>query len=106
MHRIFFAAAPLVLAVLASFASSPEKVPTKPATYSDEVARILNKNCVTCHRPGEVAPFSLVGYDNAKKHAATIAAATSQRIMPPWKAIEGHGEFQNTKRLTDAEIAT
>lgn len=78
----------------------------KSPTYAGEVASILNKNCVSCHRPGEVAPFSLIGYENARKHADTIVAATSSRIMPPWKAMPGHGEFLDEKRLTTVQIET
>lgn len=74
------------------------------ATYAETVAGILNKNCVSCHRPGEVAPFSLLGYDNAKKYASMIASVTKQGVMPPWKAVEGHGEFKDAKRLTSEEI--
>jgi mono/diheme cytochrome c family protein len=81
------------------------KGPAKP-TYAADVAPILNARCVSCHRPGEVAPFSLVGYDNAKKWSGMTANVTEQRIMPPWKAAAGYGEFQHENRLTDAEIAT
>jgi mono/diheme cytochrome c family protein len=73
-------------------------------TYSGHVAAILQKNCVPCHRPSEVAPFSLTGYEDAKKRARLIAAVAKSRLMPPWKA-DSHGEFRNERRLTDEEIA-
>jgi hypothetical protein len=77
-----------------------------PTTFSQHVAPILFNNCTGCHRPGEAAPFQLMNYRDARPLAKAIAAATSSRIMPPWKAAAGDVEFANTRRLTDAEIAT
>ena len=74
-------------------------------TFSRDVAPILNKNCASCHRPGEIAPFSLLTYADAKKRAAQIADVTASRYMPPWHA-DSHGEFVDECKLTDAEIAT
>lgn len=79
--------------------------PMMPATYSDSIATLLNDHCVSCHRPGEVAPFSLIGYDNAKNWAPTIAAVTQTKRMPPWKAVPGIGSFEHENRLTENEIA-
>jgi mono/diheme cytochrome c family protein len=79
--------------------------PAKP-TYAEHVATILNKNCVSCHRPGQVAPFSLMGYEDAKKRARLTTVVTSKRKMPPWKAVEGHGDFVDARRLSDVEIET
>lgn len=73
-------------------------------TYSKDIAPILNKNCVECHRAGEVAPFSLIGYENAKKWARMEAEVTHSRLMPPWKAVPGFGDFKNPRRLTEREI--
>ena len=74
-------------------------------TFTRDVAPILFANCASCHRAGEVAPFPLFTYQDAKKRAALIAAVTERRLMPPWKA-DSHGEFQNERRLTEAQIAT
>lgn len=76
----------------------------RAVNYATDVAPILNRRCVACHRPGEVAPFSLVGYDNAKKWSHMTANVTGKRVMPPWKAVEGFGEFQDENRLTADEI--
>lgn len=78
---------------------------TKATTYATDIAPILNRSCVPCHRTGEVAPFSLIGYENAKKWSPMIAAVTEARRMPPWKAKHGFGEFLDANRLTDDEIA-
>jgi hypothetical protein len=82
-------------------------VPSKETVnYAEHIAPILNKRCAECHRPGEVAPFSLIGYDNAKKWSAMVAQATSSGLMPPWKATEGYGEFLDVNRLSPEEIET
>jgi hypothetical protein len=75
-------------------------------TFNTDVAPILYKNCATCHRPGEVAPFALLSYQDAAKRAKLIATVTQARFMPPWKAEPGHGSFMNERRLTDQQIAT
>lgn len=79
------------------------KVPAKP-TYAEHVAPILNTKCVQCHRPGEVAPFSLIGYDNAKKWAAMTSVVTHSKQMPPWKAKAGYGEFADDAQLSPEQI--
>lgn len=74
-------------------------------TYCRDIAPVLNANCVTCHRPGEVAPFSLLTYKDARKHGRTIAAVVKKRIMPPWPPVSGYGEFADERRLTDEQIS-
>ena len=74
-------------------------------TFNKDIAPILYKNCATCHHPGEVAPFSLLTYQDAAKRAKLIATVTESRYMPPWKAEPGHGEFLNERRLTNEQIA-
>ena len=76
-----------------------------PVTFSRDVAPILYANCVGCHRPGGIGPFSLTTYADARRRAADIAAVTAERRMPPWKPVPGHGRFRNERRLADAEIA-
>jgi hypothetical protein len=78
--------------------------PSTGPTYSEDVAEILNKRCVHCHRPDEVAPFSLIGYENARKWAPNIARVTAERSMPPWKAEPGIRKYHDDSRLTDEEI--
>src|SRR5207245_9507944 len=56
-----------------------------PVTYARDVARILNDNCVVCHRRGEVAPFALESYEQARVWASQIKDYTARRLMPPWK---------------------
>lgn len=73
-------------------------------TFNRDIAPILFNNCVTCHRPGEVAPFSLETYREARHHAKDIADLTLSRTMPPWKPELGFGDFRDVRRLTDAQI--
>src|ERR1700755_2740791 len=68
-------------------------------TFNKEIAPIISQRCATCHRPGEIGPFSLLTYDDVKRHAAQIAAVTKQRFMPPWLPEAGHGEFEEERRL-------
>jgi len=74
------------------------------ATFARDVAPILYANCAPCHRPGGAGPFSLLSYDDARRHATLIARATKDRYMPPWKPQAG--EFAGERRLTDEQIAT
>src|SRR5262245_48852076 len=68
--------------------------------YTKHVAPIIFKRCVTCHRPGEVAPFALTSYEKTVKWADTIREVIEQRRMPPWLANPKHGSFANEARLT------
>ena len=79
---------------------------SSPVTFSETVAPILYDNCVTCHRPGQAAPFSLISYEDAKKKGKLVAKVTESRYMPPWHAAHGYGDFADERRLTDAQIAT
>lgn len=74
-------------------------------TYSGQTAAILNEHCVRCHRPGESAPFPLDSFDEARKHAAQIAAVTATGRMPPWPPEPGYGDFEGGRRLSTTEIA-
>ncbi len=74
-------------------------------TYSRHIAPILYANCVECHRPGEVAPFSLLSYDDAAKRAEFISEVTRGHVMPPWKAEIDFGHFLGERRLSDTQIS-
>lgn len=76
-----------------------------PPTFNKDIAPILFSNCSSCHRPGEVAPFSLLSYEDAKKRARLIADVTAQKLMPPWHADEGREKFRDAHLLTDEQIA-
>jgi len=87
------------VAVLA--APDPSKV-----TFNKDVLPILEKNCQSCHRPGEVAPMSLLSYNDARPWAKSIKTAVVARKMPPWMAEQNVGHFKNDRTLSAADIAT
>ncbi|MCH2180746.1 MAG: redoxin domain-containing protein [Mariniblastus sp.] len=72
-------------------------------TFANQISRILQKNCVPCHRPGEIAPFSLTDYQEVAGWAEMIGEVVRQQRMPPWHANPAHGEFKNDARLADAD---
>src|SRR4029077_962586 len=77
-----------------------------PPTFSQDVAPILQKNCQTCHRPGEGGPFALLTYADAKLMASSIKRVASQKTMPPWYADPKVGHFANDRSLSEQDIAT
>jgi len=79
--------------------------PTEGAavTYAKQVSRILQSRCVACHRPGEIAPFSLTDYRQAAGWSSMIEEVVDDGRMPPWHASPEHGRFANDARLSDDE---
>src|ERR1035437_7173643 len=80
------------------------KLAAADVTFSKHIAPILFQYCAPCHRPGEAAPFSLLNYNDARKHARQIAIVTERRFMPPWPPEPGHGDFLGARRLTNEQI--
>jgi hypothetical protein len=91
-----------ILLIAIAMASAASAAPT----FSQDVAPIFYEKCVSCHRPGEVAPMSLLDYASARPWAAAIREAILRRKMPPWFADPQYGHFANDPRLSDEEIAT
>ncbi len=81
------------------------KAATGTVTFYRDVLPILQNRCQTCHRPGEVGPFSLLTYKQAVNWASDIKEYTQSRKMPPWKPTEGVA-FHNERKLPANEIAT
>jgi hypothetical protein len=77
-----------------------------PPVFTKDIAPILYRHCGGCHHEGEVAPFPLLRYEDARKRAALIAQVTRTRTMPPWKPVAGFNHFAGERRLTAAQIAT
>jgi hypothetical protein len=78
----------------------------KEITFSKDVAPIFYKNCTSCHRPGDIAPMSLLTYQDARPWARSIREKVVTREMPPWHADPHTGEFANDARLSQKEIDT
>jgi hypothetical protein len=85
-----------VLLILALFA----------ITYSDGVAPILDKHCISCHAPGGIGPMPLTSYEEVRPWAKAIRESVKLRRMPPWFADPAHGKFANDPSLTEHEINT
>jgi hypothetical protein len=84
-------------------ATDDRESPPAAPTFSRDVAPILYKHCVTCHRAGEIAPMSLITYSEVRPWARGIRQAVAQGVMPPWHADAPVGTFENERRLSDAE---
>src|SRR5450631_1880772 len=89
---------------LALSAAAALAADTAPATFSKDVLPVLQQNCQTCHRPGEMAPMSLLTYADARPWAKAIKAAVVTQKMPPWFADPAVGHFRNERRLNPKEI--
>ena len=78
---------------------------TTPTFYKD-VLPIAQEHCQTCHRPGQIGPFSLLDYQNARPWAKAIKNAVVTKKMPPWFANPEYGHFDNDRSLSQVEIDT
>lgn len=85
---------------------SPAPATAQGPTFSNEVVRILQDNCQSCHHPGDIAPFSLMSYSDAKFRAADIKYMTQTHQMPPWKPTAGCSTFADARVLSQADIDT
>lgn len=74
-------------------------------TWSSDIAQIIYKNCTSCHRTGEIAPFKLETYEQAQDVAYSIKRAVTKKEMPPWPPAKGHGNFIGNRSLSDEDIA-
>lgn len=98
MKKCLLVLVPLLGAALPAAADSP--------TFYKDVLPVLQKNCQTCHRPGEVAPMSLLTFEETRPWARAIKAAIAAKKMPPWFADPNVGHFANERRLSAGEIET
>ena len=96
----------LVVISQCSIASGQSPAVEQDITFSRDVAPILFKRCSACHHAGAAGPFSLIFYEDAKKRARQIAEVVQSRYMPPWLPEPGRGDFTDSRRLTDDELAT
>lgn len=77
--------------------------PNARVTYSNQVARVMQKHCVECHRPGQIAPFSLTNYEEAVGWSEMIEEVVREQRMPPWSADPAVGHWRNDRRLNESE---
>ena len=108
MRRIVLASA-FALALIAArqravlHPAPPPQITSGP-TFSSEVVRVFQNRCQTCHHPGDIAPFSLMTYNDAAPHADAIKYMTQTRQMPPWKATPACGDFADARVLSQNEM--
>ena len=108
MRRLLFIGV-ASLALLGARQRVVQPVPKPPSTlggptFSREVVRLFQDRCQSCHHPGDVAPFSLMTYEEAAPHATLIRTMTKTRQMPPWKPAAGCGDFADSRVLFTDEI--
>ena len=94
-----------IILFLAAHAAPAPQASHKPTFYKD-ILPILQDHCQSCHRPGEIAPMSLVTYEQVKPWAASIRVAVESKTMPPWFADPRYGRFSNDPSLTLEQITT
>jgi hypothetical protein len=98
----------LVVGALYPGASAQQPSPSGTVTFTKDVAPILQKSCQNCHRPGAIAPMSLVNYQDVRPWARSIKTKVVAREMPPWYIDRHIGiqKFKDDPSLTNAEVAT
>jgi hypothetical protein len=98
----------LGVSIVSAGGGPPQSSATAAAapTFSKDVAPIFYAKCVSCHRPGEVAPMSLITFSDVRPWASSIRTKVASGEMPPWHADRQYGVFRNDLGLTQPEIAT
>jgi len=101
------AAALIALSILAFTAPVASQQPAAP-TFTKDVAPIFQEKCQSCHRPGYIAPMSLVTYEEARPWAKAIKERVVTRQMPPWHLDKTVGiqKFANDRSLSDEQLST
>lgn len=84
----------------------PETHSNDSLTYAKDIAPLMNRHCVECHRPGTAAPFVLTSFEKVSAKAGTIAEVVEEEKMPPWFAHPGFGSFTNRRGLSSTERRT
>ena len=87
----------LVAVAAISATTMPTRAADTPVTFTKNVLPILQKNCQSCHRPGQIAPMPLLTYEDARPWARSIKTKVESRQMPPWFADPQHGRFANDR---------
>src|SRR5881409_861456 len=101
----------LIIALIAlGTTANAQSAPERQATFTKDVAPILQRSCQTCHRPQSIAPMSLLTFEEVRPWAKAIRLRVTNREMPPWLVERDsgvhHNRFKNSRALSDADIAT
>lgn len=92
--------------LFAGLAAAATTASQAPVTYYKDVLPVLQKNCQSCHRPGEAAPMAFLTYEGTRPWAKAMKAAVLTKKMPPWFADPHYGQFSNDRTLSAAELNT
>jgi hypothetical protein len=111
MKRIFNRTVRVVLLAIgltgiAMLTVAADKSQASKVTFSKDIAPILYRSCAECHRAGEIAPMSLLTYNEVRPWAKSIRERVIERSMPPWSADPKYGHWANDPRLSEKEINT
>jgi hypothetical protein len=90
--------------IVAALFPTTARAQSSTLSFGKDVAPILNAKCVMCHRPGEVAPMSLMTYEQVRPWARAVKNKVVSRQMPPWYASDEPGRWRNDRRLSQADI--
>jgi hypothetical protein len=98
-----------LVAAVGTQVSSPSRILGETnghVTFNKDVLPVLEKNCQTCHRPGEIGPMSFLSYESTRPWAKAMKAAVLSKQMPPWFADSQYGAFRNAPKMTEADVHT
>src|SRR6202451_3929033 len=95
-----------LLCVFGSVTLAQAGTGSSPVTFYKDVLPVLQKNCQTCHRPGEIAPASFLTYESTRPWAKSIKEAVLLKKMPPWFADPHYGKFSNDRSLSQRDVDT
>ncbi|MFN0121768.1 MAG: thiol-disulfide isomerase [Blastocatellia bacterium] len=101
---LLLGAAVLSSGLFSGAASGGNTTPGGTLTFNKDIAPIFYNNCVSCHRPGEIAPMSLQTYKEIRPWAKSIREKVVSREMPPWHADPAFGHWSNDRRMAQTDI--
>ena len=104
--QLMFAAAAMASALVGGIRLTAQPATDTTPTFNKDVAAILYNNCVTCHRPNQIAPMSLISFKEVRPWARAIKDKVVKGEMPPWRADPRFGTFRNDRRLTPEQMKT
>ncbi len=97
MRILSLTALTLLLSPLTTLA---DETKADEVTFAEHIAPLVFKNCTTCHRPGQVAPFSLMNYADTRKHAKTMFPRHGRTLHAAVQPEPGHGDFPRFAAVT------
>ena len=77
-------------------------------TFTKDIAPIFQESCQVCHRPDNMAPMSLMTYQESRPWARSIKQKVMAHEMPPWHIDKKVGiqGFKGDRSLSDEQVET